>query len=362
MDWESHILLWHKSGPERYIFCILRLAEILFMVEEAFRNLKEALLRGERLALSKSITLVETSNQDLFPFRDRLLDLVQKLPPADSFRLAVTGVPGAGKSTLINALGVQWVRQGHKVAVLAVDPSSEVSLGSVLGDKTRMAELAREEAAFIRPSPTRLHLGGVASSTYESILLCEAAGYDRILVETVGVGQSELEVSQLTDACLLLLVAGAGDDLQALKRGVLEAADFIMISKADGENRARAAAAARDLQQVSSLWTPRPAGNRTQVFSASSMESGGMEGWMTLPDEFLKASRESGYFAHNRQEQGKKWFRSILWNRMEEELRSRKDLIRLLDEMESARQLNASFLEITGEFRRRLKIEVKSGH
>ena len=331
------------------------------MVEEAFRKLREGLLGGERLALSKAITLVETSSPELFSFRDRLLDLVQKLPPTDSFRLAVTGVPGAGKSTLINALGLHWIRQGHKVAVLAVDPSSEVSLGSILGDKTRMAELAREEKAFIRPSPTRLHLGGVASSTYETILLCEAAGYDRILVETVGVGQSELEAGQLTDACLLLLVAGAGDDLQAVKRGVLEAADFIMISKADGENRARATAAARELQQVSSLWATRPAGNRTLVFPASSMEVKPEEGWMHLPETFLKASKESGFFYRNRQVQEKKWFRSILWNRMEEELRNRKDLVRLMEDMESARQLKASFLELTSEFRRRVQIEVKTG-
>lgn len=308
------------------------------MKEDEFRKLTEGLLSGDRLSLSKGITLIETRNPEHFSFRDRLLDFAEKSRHKDGFRLAVTGVPGAGKSTMINQLGLHWIKAGHKVAVLAVDPSSEVSGGSVLGDKTRMTELAREQNAFIRPSPTRLHLGGVASSTFETIILCEAAGFDRILVETVGVGQSELEVSQLTDACLLLLVAGAGDELQAVKRGVMEAADFILINKADGENLERAKAAARELKQVSGLWSDRPGGNRTEVFYTSGMESVSLSGLSECLDRFLDGIKENGFFTQNRAKQKKNWFRKVLWNCLLEKLRYDGPLSAMLAEMEQKKE------------------------
>jgi len=260
----------------------------------------EGLLRGERLFLSKAITLIETANPALFPWRDRLLMEVEKLPAKETFRLAVTGVPGAGKSTLINQLGLQWIKEGHKVAVLAIDPSSEVSQGSVLGDKTRMADLAREENAFIRPSPTRLHLGGVASSTFETIMLCEAAGYDRILVETVGVGQSEQEASQLTDACLLLLIAGAGDELQAVKRGILESADVILINKADGENKSRAESFAKELRQVAAIWNEKVHGKPVEILAGSGIDTEmiiGLSGQLTRYEAHI---REKGVLLQRR--------------------------------------------------------------
>jgi LAO/AO transport system kinase len=331
------------------------------MQEEEFRRLTEGLKKGERLSLSKAITLIETRSPDLFVFRDRLLEFAVKRERQDTFRLAVTGVPGAGKSTLINQLGMHWISKGHKVAVLAVDPSSEVSHGSVLGDKTRMADLAKEENAFIRPSPTRLHLGGVASTTFETILLCEAAGYDRILVETVGVGQSELEVSGLTDGCLLLLVAGAGDELQAVKRGVMEAADFILINKADGDNLERARTAARELKQVSDLWALRPGGNRTEVWYASSLGKAGSDGWFSALDEFHAFIRQSGFFSSNRNEQEKKWFRRVLLNHLQDLLSRQESISAFFAELERKKEDGSGIFELLSELQARVKIQIGNG-
>jgi len=330
------------------------------MQEEEFRKLSEGLKKGERLSLSKAITLIETSNPALFPFRDRLLDLASKSERTHTFRLAVTGVPGAGKSTFINSLGLHWIAAGHKVAVLAVDPSSEISGGSVLGDKTRMVDLAREEHAFIRPSPTRLHLGGVASSTFGTILLCEAAGYDRVLVETVGVGQSELEAGQLTDACVLLLVAGAGDDLQAVKRGVMEAADFILINKADGENFERAKIAARELNQVSSLWAMRPGGNRTQVHFASSIEKSGLNFLTDALEQFFAISRKNEFFLQNRSAQEKKWFQRVLWNSLEEMLKGENSLRTLMTELQQKKDRGVGLVELLSELKARIGLVIKN--
>ncbi len=330
------------------------------MQEEEFRKLTEGLLRGERLYLSKAITLAETSSPALFPFRDRLLELAETAAGSGSFRLALTGVPGAGKSTLLNVLGLQWIAAGHKVAVLAVDPSSDVSLGSVLGDKTRMAELAREENAFIRPSPTRLHLGGVASTTFETILLCEAAGYDRILIETVGVGQSELEASQLTDACLLLLVAGTGDELQAVKRGILEAADFILVNKADGENRERALAFSRELKQVSGLWPERGHGRKAEIFSGSSNDPEWPATLQQKLEEFLQDIKSSRFLEDNRRAQKQRWFREMLRRRMAEKIYNSTAFKVLLEESEGKFREAKPFLYLLSELSGKLDISLRN--
>ena len=202
----------------------------------------QGVLAGERVLLARAITLVESNAPHHFA---QAQEVLQQLLPhtGQSIRVGITGVPGAGKSTLIETLGLKLTRLGHKVAVLAVDPTSAISRGSILGDKTRMEQLTREEKAFVRPSPTGGMLGGVARKTRESILVCEAAGYDVILVETVGTGQSEITVRSMVDFFLLLLVPGAGDELQGIKKGVVEIADAILINKADGENTVRAEAA-----------------------------------------------------------------------------------------------------------------------
>jgi LAO/AO transport system kinase len=305
------------------------------MQEEEFERIVAGLKKGERLSLSKAITLSETHNPNLYSYRDRLLEIAEQSEKPETFRLAVTGVPGAGKSTLINQLGLQWIKAGHKVAVLAVDPSSEISQGSVLGDKTRMAGLAREESAFIRPSPTRLHLGGVTSSTFEAIMLCETAGYDRILVETVGVGQSETEAAQLTDACLLLLIAGAGDELQAVKRGVLEAADIILINKADGDNRDRAMAAAREIQQVSSIWKLKDSGIQIDILAGSAISLATIEKLDDLLSRLFCQLNEKGIFAENRRNQLLVRTREVMWQRLKEKISASSGWIALLNDIQA---------------------------
>ncbi|MFZ1692579.1 MAG: methylmalonyl Co-A mutase-associated GTPase MeaB, partial [Flavobacteriales bacterium] len=210
-------------------------------------DLVPMLRQGDRAALGRAITLIESGRQ---ADESAAQELISACLPwsGNALRLGITGIPGVGKSTLIDALGIWLIGQGHRVAVLAIDPSSARSGGSILGDKTRMERLSQHEAAFIRPSPTSGMLGGVARRTREAIILCEAAGYDRILIETVGAGQNELEVDQLADLNLLLLIAGAGDELQGIKRGIMESADVIAFTKCDGDARTAAEAARRDLR------------------------------------------------------------------------------------------------------------------
>ena len=215
----------------------------------------DKLLSGDRAALARAITLVESKRADHRAAARRLLDAA--MPAAGrAVRVGITGVPGVGKSTLIDALGSNLTAAGRRVAVLAVDPSSTRTGGSILGDKTRMARLSADPNAFIRPSPTSGTLGGVAAKTRETMLLCEAAGFDVVLVETVGVGQSETAVAELTDFFLVLMLPGAGDELQGIKKGVLELADMIAVNKADGDNAARASAAAAEYRAALQILTP----------------------------------------------------------------------------------------------------------
>ena len=211
---------------------------------------------GERATLARAITLIESKRPD---HRKAAHLLVQELLPltGKAVRLGITGAPGAGKSTTIDALGTFLTAQGHKVAVLAVDPSSSRTGGSILGDKTRMARLAVDPNAFVRPSPSSGTLGGVAAKTRETMLLCEAAGYDVVLVETVGIGQSETTVADMTDFFLVLMIPGAGDELQGLKKGIVELADMIAVNKADGDNVARARLAAADYRAALNILRPR---------------------------------------------------------------------------------------------------------
>ncbi len=239
-------------------------------------RLVAGVLAGDRRWLARAITLVESSRPD---DHQRSRELLRALRPQTgrSVRVGITGVPGAGKSTLIDALGVRLIGEGHKVAVLAVDPSSTRTGGSILGDRTRMGALAVSDHAFIRPSPSGGHLGGVARATRESMLLVEAAGYDVVIVETVGVGQSEVAVAGMVDTFLLVTLARAGDQLQGIKRGILELADVITVNKADGDGLGPARVAARDLSTAMKLITSDPHARRPPVLTSSSYTGDGLD-------------------------------------------------------------------------------------
>ena len=239
--------------------------------------LAAGLLAGERRALARAITLVESTRAD---HRQRATALLAELAPktARTLRVGISGVPGAGKSTLIEALGAQLLDDGHRLAVLAVDPSSSLSGGSILGDKTRMPRLASDPRAFIRPSPAGRTLGGVARRTRESVLLVEAAGYDVVFVETVGIGQSETAVAAMTDIFVLLLAPAAGDELQGIKRGVMELADIVLVNKADGELAPAAGRAAADCASALRLLRPRVPGWQVPVLACSARDGGGLDG------------------------------------------------------------------------------------
>lgn len=266
---------------------------------------------GERSHLAMAITLVESAAP-----RHRLpaQQLMQRILPhaGGAMRVGLTGVPGAGKSTFIEALGMSLCHQGKKVAVLAVDPSSSINGGSILGDKTRMEDLSRHENAFIRPSPSGKSLGGVAARTREALLLCEAAGYDVILVETVGVGQSETAVRTMTDFFLLLQIAGAGDELQGIKKGVIELADAIVVNKADGDNKMKADMARVEYSRVLHFLHPFTPGWKPKALKCSALESEGIDKVWALVMQFRDEMTISGVFEKRRQEQNVDWFNALL--------------------------------------------------
>ena len=270
----------------------------------------EAILTGDRRALAKAITLVESQRpQDVETAQTLLKSLLPHT--GNSIRIGITGVPGVGKSTFIEAFGQHVIEKGHRLAVLAVDPSSPVAGGSILGDKTRMEALSREEAAFIRPSPAGRALGGVAFKTRESLLLCEAAGFDIILVETVGVGQSEHQVAGMVDFFLLLMLPGGGDELQGIKKGILELADAIVVNKADGASESLARTTQQHYRSAMSLlkhddfWEPK-------VMTCSALQRQGIEDIWNMISEYADASRANGAFAEVRAEQNLSWMRQLV--------------------------------------------------
>ncbi|MGA8853740.1 MAG: methylmalonyl Co-A mutase-associated GTPase MeaB, partial [Christiangramia sp.] len=270
------------------------------------KDLLKDLLKGNKTALGRGITLIE-SNQKTHKKQAEFL-VEGSLPHAHkSIRIGITGVPGVGKSTFIESFGSYLIDQGKKVAVLAVDPSSSVSHGSILGDKTRMENLVTKPNAFIRPSPSGDSLGGVARKTRESILLCEAAGFDVILIETVGVGQSETTVHSMTDFFLLLKLAGAGDELQGIKRGIVEMADAIVINKADGENQKPAREAKLEFKRALQLYPPKESNWKPEVKLCSALYNEGVSEVWKMITEFKAKVDENGHFQHNRLEQNKFW-------------------------------------------------------
>lgn len=271
----------------------------------------DGLQRGNIAVLSKAITLIESAKAAHQQLASQLIDAV--LPFAGkSLRIGITGVPGVGKSTFIEAFGMHLIEQGKKVAVLAIDPSSSISKGSILGDKTRMEKLSVHPNAFIRPSAASGSLGGVAYKTREATLLCEAAGFDTIIIETVGVGQSETEVSHITDFFLLLMLAGAGDELQGIKRGIMEMADGLAITKADGNNIDKAKAARSEYARALHFMPPHPSGWIPEVKICSSYNNSGIEDIAEMIERYVQHQTTNGHFQKKRNEQNLFAFQRLL--------------------------------------------------
>jgi len=298
-------------------------------------TLMRGIRAGDRAVIARAITLIESRRVDHQKTARQLLQDVLPLS-GDAVRVGITGAPGVGKSSTIDALGTLLTGRGHKVAVLAIDPSSVRSGGSILADKTRMPRLAVNSNAFVRPSPSSGTLGGVAAKTRESMLILEAAGYDCVLVETMGTGQSETMVADMTDFFLVLMLPGAGDELQGLKKGVVELSDMIAINKADGDNLRRATAAAAEYRAALHILTPRSALWSPPVVTCSALTDDGIaELWETILDH-RKRMHKSGDFAARRREQQVKWMWAMLQERMRERLRSDPALKMKLPQLEAA--------------------------
>jgi LAO/AO transport system kinase len=277
--------------------------------------LKEGILNGNRSSLAKAITLIESNAAHHYEWGQELLGEVMP-HTGNSLRIGITGVPGAGKSTFIEAFGEMLCNQGNSVAVLAIDPSSSLSGGSILGDKTRMEQLSKNPKAFVRPSPTAGTLGGVHRKTNETLLLCEAAGYDIIIIETVGVGQSEIMVRQMVDFFLLLAITGAGDELQGMKKGIMELCDAMVVNKADGENKLLAEKTRRELNQILHFLVPATKGWGSRAYTCSSLEKRGLTEIWEVIKEFEDKTKEIGSFQSRRTLQKKEWFYTMLKDRI----------------------------------------------
>lgn len=292
----------------------------------------DKLKQGDRRSLAKAITLIESTKSTDQAEAQKLLETI--LPnTGKSFRLGITGVPGVGKSTFIEAFGLFLIERGHKVAVLAIDPSSPVSGGSILGDKTRMEVLSQNEKAFIRPSPSSGFLGGVAQKTRESVLLCEAAGYDFILIETVGVGQSEFEVADMVDFFLVLMLPNAGDELQGMKKGILELADAVVINKADGDSLNQANRTLAQYSSAMELLRHNPHW-KAEVLKCSALEKKNLDVIYELLMRYSVSMKVSGLFDLKRLGQNKQWFKKLLNEMFEQKISQNKSLHTYREELE----------------------------
>lgn len=275
--------------------------------------------RGNVIVLAQAITLAESKLDDDKALADKIIEeLLPKM--GNSIRIGITGVPGVGKSTFIEAFGKCLTSLSKKIAILTIDPSSAKTRGSILGDKTRMEELARDPLAFIRPTAAGLTLGGVASRTREAILLCEAAGFEIIIVETVGVGQSETSVRSMVDFFLLLMLAGAGDELQGIKKGIMEMADGVVITKADGENVGRASQACADFQYALHLFSESDSKWKTPVITSSALERKGIRETWDMVEKYVKFTKGNSYFDHQRKQQNLIWFHESMQQLLIQEL------------------------------------------
>lgn len=295
--------------------------------------------KGNKIALSRAITLVESTNANHIEKANEVINGC--LPYANnSVRIGITGVPGVGKSTFIEAFGKHLTSLGRKVAVLAVDPSSSISGGSILGDKTRMEELVKDENAFIRPSASGTTLGGVAQKTRETIILCEAAGFDTIIIETVGVGQSETAVHSMVDFFLLLKIAGAGDELQGIKRGIMEMADLIVINKADGDNIAKAKLAKAEFNRALHLFPAKNSGWIPTVTTCSAYDKTGIDAvWNTILSYF-ELAKANGFFEEKRQNQNQFWLMETINEQLKLKFYSNPEIVSMLEEKRKLVQSN----------------------
>ena len=285
-------------------------------------GLVSGILSQNQTTLSQAITTIESTAPKHQLLAKKLIEMC--LPHANkSIRIGITGVPGVGKSTFIESFGKLLISKGKRVAALTVDPSSSISKGSILGDKTRMEELVKEPNAFIRPSASGTTLGGVARKTRESIILCEAAGFDVILIETVGVGQSETAVHSMTDFFLLLKLAGAGDELQGIKRGIMEMADSIVINKADGENLKAAKMAKNEFNRALHLYPAKESGWTPKTLLSSALNNEGIEEIWEVVSNYFEKTQENGYFQHKRKEQNKFWLMQTIESRLKSDFYAR---------------------------------------
>ena len=293
----------------------------------------EGILKGDVSVLGRAVTLVESMAEHHQVIAQ---EVIEKCLPysGSSRRIGITGVPGAGKSTSIDEFGLHVIGRGGKLAVLAIDPSSERSKGSILGDKTRMEKLSQQKEAFIRPSPSAGSLGGVARKTRETIVLCEAAGYDNIFVETVGVGQSETAVHSMVDFFLLIQLAGTGDELQGIKRGIMEMADGIVINKADGDNIDRANLAAAQFRNALHLFPPTPSGWTPEVLTYSGYFGLGIDKVWDMIDRYFDYVRQTGYFIRKRNEQAKYWMLETIDEQLRHNFYSQPQVAKLLEQKE----------------------------
>ena len=337
--WEHH----HKAEHEDSALHVNEGVSDVPNVNPNFRKIRkrvfstddyvEGILSGNITVLSQAITLVESHNPDHY---DQAQQIIERCLPhaGKSIRLGITGVPGAGKSTFIEAVGNMVVGMGHKLAVLAIDPSSERSGGSILGDKTRMESISGNPDIYIRPSPSAGSLGGVARKTRETIVLCEAAGFDVIFIETVGVGQSETAVHSMVDMFMMLQISGAGDELQGIKRGIMEMADIIAINKADGENVHDAQLAKNHIANALMLFPTPDSDWRPQVFTCSAVTGAGLkEIWANI-QEYISHVKSNGYFVANRHRQSKYWMYETIGKALQDSFYRNQEIEKLLPEYE----------------------------
>lgn len=293
----------------------------------------EGIKSGNRTILSQAITLIESSNPEYRILGQEVLEDVMPLT-GNSVRIGITGVPGVGKSTFIEAIGNRFLEDGEKLAVLAIDPTSSRTRGSILGDKTRMATLSNHKNAYIRPSPTSGTLGGVARTSRETMLLCEAAGFTTIFIETVGVGQSETTVHNMVDMFLLLMLAGAGDELQGIKRGIMEMADLIAINKAEEENKKASERARQEYKNALSLFPPAPSKWKTPVVTCSALKGDGLDIVKEKISDYLNHIKENNYFQSRRKEQSAWWMHETIRDRLTTEFYGDPSIKKKLSEIE----------------------------